>query len=49
MDYNKIIIALVIILVAVAVVGFVMLNQTGNKTINNSTNMTNKTNTTNTT
>lgn len=29
MDYNKIIIALVIILVAVDVAGFVMLNQTG--------------------
>ena len=49
MDYNKIIIALVIILVAVAVSCFVMLNQTGNKTINNSTNVTNTTNTTNAT
>ena len=48
MNYNKIIIALVIILVAVAVAGFIMLNQTGNSKINNSTNVTNKTNTTNT-
>ena len=49
MNYNKIIIALVIILVAVAVTGLVMLNQTGNSKINNATNVTNKTNTTNTT
>lgn len=49
MNYNKIIIALVIILVAVAVAGFIMLNQTGNSKINNATNVTNKTNTTNTT
>ena len=34
MDYNKIIIALVIILIAVAVTGFVILNQTGNNTTN---------------
>ena len=49
MNYNKIIIALVIILVAVAVTGFIMLNQTGNSKINNAANVTNKTNTTNTT
>lgn len=49
MNYNKIIIALVIILLAVAVTGFMILNQTGNNKINNATNVTNKTNTTNTT
>ena len=49
MNYNKIIIALVIIFIAVAVTGLLMLNQTGNNKINNATNVTNKTNTTNTT
>ena len=42
MDYNKIIIALVIMLATIAVAGFVMLNQTENPTTNNAT--TNKTN-----
>lgn len=35
MDYNKIIIVLLIIIAALAVTGFVMLNQTGNNTVNN--------------
>ena len=47
MNYNKIIIALVIILVAVAVAGFIMINQTEHKTTNNATNKTNSTNNTN--
>ena len=42
MDYNKIIIALVIMLAAIAVAGFVMLNQTEKHATNNTT--TNKTN-----
>lgn len=46
MDYNKIIIILVIILIAIVIGGFLILNQTGNKTTNatNSTNATNVTN-----
>ena len=44
MDYNKIIIALVIMLAAIAVAGFVMLNQTEKHGTNNAT--TNKTNNT---
>ncbi|WP_407431244.1 hypothetical protein [Methanobrevibacter sp.] len=47
MDYNKIIIALVVILIVIAVGGFVMFNQAGNKTTTNTTNATNTTNTTN--
>lgn len=47
MDYNKIIIALVVILIVIAVAGFMMLNQAGNKTTTNTTNVTNTTNTTN--
>ena len=44
MDYNKIIIALVIMLAAIAVAGFVMLNQTEKHGTNNAT--ANKTNNT---
>ena len=47
MNYNKIIIALVIILVTIAVAGFIMFNQTQHKTTNNATNKTNSANNTN--
>lgn len=47
MNYNKIIIVLVIILIAIVIGGFLILNQTGNKTTTNATNSTNSTNVTN--
>ena len=43
MNYNKIIIILVIILIAIVIGGFLILNQTGNKTTTNVTNATNTT------
>ena len=47
MDYNKVIIGLVVILIVIVVGGFIMINQAGNKTTTNTTNVTNTTNNTN--